>query len=326
MSLLIDWKPQDLFALEKGVIVARHALHESGLFSDEGLIQILDRHPDSALTLSTMGEDSNTFEWRDGDRNGVSGRDLLETVKQGHLWINCREILKYQPDVARLVNGVYDELEAANPRFRAEDRSANLLISSPTAIVHYHVDMPVNMLWHLRGRKRVWVYPHFDDRFASLPVIEKVCAGVWSEDVPYNHDWDKYALMFDAEPGQLITWPQLTPHRVTNLDGLNVSLSTEHKNPRARRQLNVHQANYFLRNRFGMKPSIARADGPVAHAKQALSRAVRYSAKLFDNKQEQFVYPKSFVLDPQAPRGYRLLGEAMQTAVAPHLEHELQTV
>ncbi len=30
-----------------------------------------------------------------------------------------------------------------------------------------------------------------------------------------------------TEPGQLITWPQLTSHRVVHLEGLNVSLSTE---------------------------------------------------------------------------------------------------
>ena len=323
MSLLIDWNAQDFATLEHGVLVAKHGLAESGLFTDEGLSRILDRQPDSALTLSTMGEDSNTFEWRDGDRNGVPGEQLLETVKRGHLWINCRDVLKHQPDLSRLVNDVYDELEAGHAQFSAEDRTANLLISSPSAIVHYHVDMPVNMLWHLRGRKRVWVYPHFDQRFADLPVLEKVCAGVWSEDVPYDSSWDKYALVFDAEPGQLITWPQLTPHRVTNLEGLNVSLSTEHKNARARRRLNVHQANHLLRSVFRRSPRHAEVDGFLAHAKQALARAIRYSSKLTSKKQTQFVYPKSFVVDPSQPRGYRLLRGQEDVLVAPHLADEL---
>lgn len=326
MSLLIDWNSQDFATLERGVLVAQHRLAETGLFSDEGLARILDRQPDSALTLSTMGEDSNTFEWRDGDRNGVPGQQLLETVKRGHLWINCRDVLSHQTELAQLVNDVYDELEAGNSRFRAEDRTANLLISSPSAIVHYHVDMPVNMLWHLRGRKRVWVYPHFDPRFANLPVLEKVCAGVWSEDVPYDTDWDKYALVFDAEPGQLITWPQLTPHRVTNLEGLNVSLSTEHKNARARRRLNVHQANHFLRTVMGRTPQHAEVDGCLAHVKQTLARSVRYSSKLMRKKPKQFVYPKSFVVDPNEPRGYRLLQDQKEVMVAPHLEGELISV
>lgn len=326
MSLLVAWNAADFDSLEERVLVAQHALAATGLFDDENLAEILDRQPDSALTLATMGEDSNTFEWRDGDRNGVPGDQLLEIVKEGHLWINCRQMLQHQPRLANLVNAVYDELEAGNSSFRAEDRSANLLISSPNAIVHYHVDMPVNMLWHLRGRKRVWVYPPFDGRFASLPVLEKVCAGLWSEDVPYQSEWDKYALVFDPEPGQLITWPQLTPHRVTNLEGLNVSLSTEHKNPRARRRLNVHQANHFLRSRLGWNPQSAEVDGLAAHAKQLLARVNRYSLKLRGKKQEQFEYPKSFVVDPSQPRAIRLLAREHEAVVAPHLEHEMQPV
>jgi hypothetical protein len=227
--------------------------------------------------------------------------------------------------LAELVNDVYNELEAGNPKFRAEDRTANLLISSPGAIVPYHVDMPVNMLWHLRGRKRVWVYPPFDARFASLTSLENVCTGRWSEDVPYEPEWDKYALTFDAEPGQLITWPQLTPHRVTNLEGLNVSLSTEHKNATARRRLNVHEANFLLRRRTGIAPASADVHGPVAYAKQALARVARLSSRLMKKQPPQFVYPKSFVVDPSQPRGYRLTVGDQEIAIAPHLEYELQS-
>ena len=319
MSLLVDWRADDFAALEKGVLVARHGLLQTGYFSDAGLAQILDDHPDEALTLATMGEDSATFEWRDGDRNGVSGAELLETVKRGHLWINCRQILRYQPRLADCVNQLYDELEEGNAGFRADDRSANLLISSPSAIVHYHVDMPVNMLWHVRGKKRVWVYPPFDARFAPVPMLEKVCAGLWSEEIPYDEAWDRYALVFDAEPGQLITWPQLTPHRVTNLEGLNVSLSTEHKNPRARRRLNVYQANHFLRTRLGWISQSADADGWSAHAKQTLARVVRYGGKLLRRPPQSFAYPKTFVVDPTQPRGVRVLS-GQEAIVAPHLQ------
>ncbi len=325
MSHLLDWNPETFAALEQQILVARHRLHELDLFSDEGLVEILDRQPDAALGLSTMNADSMTFEWRDGDRGGVSGEVLLETVRRGQLWINCRQLMRHQPHLAQLVNEIYDELEGGNPRFRAEDRTANLLISSPSAVVHYHVDMPVNMLWHLRGRKRVWVYPPFDTRVASLQALENVCANKWSEEIPYDPSYDQYAEVFDAQPGQLITWPQLTPHRVTNLDGLNVSLSTEHKNPAARRRLNVHQANYFLRHRLGLNPTSASIDGVQAQAKQLLARSLRYAGKLTSTKPQVFAYPKSFVVDPSEPLGYRVLdGEAGKT-VAPHMELEAVT-
>ena len=319
-NLLIDWTDNDFAAVEEGVLVARHGLEETGLFSDEALAEILDTHPSEDLSVSTMGVDPNHFDWREGHRNGVSGEELLKLVRSGQLWINCRKMLDHHPRHAAAIHALYDEIELNKPGFKAEDRTANLLISSPTAWVPYHVDMPVNMLWHIRGTKRVWVYPQFDTRFASIEVLEKVCSGEWSEDVPYDSSFDRYALVYDAQPGQLITWPQLTPHRVRNLDGLNVSLSTEHKNARARRRINVHTANYLLRKHLGKACRSIEVDGFTAHAKQALARGFRYAGKLVGKEKEQFVYPKTFVVDPHEPHGYRILDEHQDAIVARHEE------
>jgi hypothetical protein len=165
------------------------------------------------------------------------------------------------------------------------------------------------MLWHIRGRKRVWVYPHFDHRFVSQKVMELVCSGDLSEDVPYDPEFDKYALVFDVEPGQLLTWPQHAPHRVTNLEGLNVSLSTEHKNARATRRINVHLANQILRNQCGFPSTSTDVDGVAAHVKQCLARAARMYAKFTDTEKEQFVYPHSFVVDPNEPNGIRVIDQ-----------------
>ena len=189
LSLLADWTESDFQTLERGVLVARHRLAETGLFTDEALAKILDTHPAESLSISTMGHDTNRFEWREGDRNGTPGDVLLELVRENHLWINCRKMLVHQPEYAKVINSVYDELEANQPGFQARDRTANLLISSPGALVHYHVDLPVNMLWHIRGTKRVWVYPHFDYRFIAPHVLEKVCSGELTEDVPYDAEF-----------------------------------------------------------------------------------------------------------------------------------------
>ncbi len=317
-SLLKDWTGDDFNSLEKGVLLAQHRLAETGLFTDERLIEIFDTHPAEHLSVNTMGSDADHFEWREGDRNGVSGEVLLELLKTGHLWVNCRKMLDCQPAYAKVFHAVYDELERGNPAFKAEDRTANLLISSPTALVHYHVDLPVNMLWHLRGTKRVWVYPHFDYRFVAQQVIEKVCSGEYSEDVPYDAAFDNYALVYDVQPGQLLTWPQHAPHRVTNLEGLNVSLSTEHKNPRARRRINVHLANQFLRRNVGWGYQATNVDGPVAHLKQALARTVRIGQKIFAKPEVPYTYPISFKVDPDSPSGYTLLEVDEELLVAPH--------
>lgn len=298
-SFLEDWTPEDYHTLERGVILAKHSLNQDGMFSDENLAIILDEHPDDHLTISTMGDDPGVFAWIEGDRNGVSGAEIIRLVREGKLWLNLRRVLEFQSSIAKAVNEMYDELESKSLGFQARDRTANLLLSSSKAMVHYHVDMPVNMLWHIRGSKRVWVYPHFDNRFAAESVLEKVCAGVLSEDIPYDSSFDPYALVFDVQPGQLITWPQLTPHRVQNLDGMCVSLSTEHKNTRAKRRINVYEANHWLRTNLGWGYSHSRVDGFNAHLKQILSRSVRMARRVMHGPaKQQFVYNRAFKIDP----------------------------
>ncbi len=308
-SHLVDWTPQQFAALEEEIFHAKHNLHTSGLFDDENLIRLFDTHPAIDFGINTMSTSNKTFGWREGDRNGVSSETLLELLHRGHLWVNLRNVRNHHPDVRKAIDSVYDELEANNPTFQAQNRSANLLISSPGAIVYYHVDVPVNMLWHIRGRKRVWVYPPFDARFSPQEIIEKVCAAEMTEDVPYDLSFDESAQIFDVEPGQLLTWPQLTPHRVENLhDGLCISLSTEHRNPRATRRINVHLANQFLRRTLGLPCRSFEVEGPAAHTKQAVARAVRSWKKIMQSEApKKNDYQVSFKVDPESPQGFTLL-------------------
>ena len=305
--LLKDWSNDEFNTLEKGILVAKHGLAETGLFTDENLAKVLDEHPEEDMTIATMGTDPTKFEWLEGERSGASGEQLVELVHAGRLWLSLRKVLDHHPEIRKLVNEVYDELESKSSGFVAQDRTANLLISSSTAMVPYHVDIPVNMLWHIRGQKRVWVYPPFDFRFVTQTLVEKVCAGELSEDVPYDPEFEKYALSFDAEPGQLLTWPQLTPHRVQNLGGFCVSLSTEHKNARARRRISVHEANYNLRKSYPSLAKSADVESWTAYAKQAFMKLVRIRQKLEKQEKEQFVYSKVFKVDPSAEDGIVML-------------------
>ena len=134
-SLLDSWSPEQYRALEHEILLARHRLHESGLFDDENLIRMLDRHPQRDLGINTMGETATRFEWREGDRNGVPSDVLLQLVRRGRLWINLRNVMLHHPDCRDAINAMYDELEAKSPGFKADQRSANLLISSPAALV-----------------------------------------------------------------------------------------------------------------------------------------------------------------------------------------------
>jgi hypothetical protein len=82
----------------------------------------------------------------------------------------------------------------------------------------------------------------------------------------------------------------------------------------------VHSANYFFRSRCGRPCQSIAVEGIAAHAKQAVARAVRYANKFAGESKKQFVYPKTFVVDPQAPHGYRILAGQEGSVVAPHEE------
>ena len=304
-SCLVDWTQEQFDALEQGVLLARHRLHESGLFTDDALADLIDAQPEGYLTIAAMGTDENKFEWMTGERGDLSARELLRAVREHRFWLNVIRIGRFHPEYRRLIDSVYDELEARAPGFRARNRSSNLLISSPGAIVYYHIDLPVNMLWHLRGEKRVWVYPHFDNRFVSPRNIERLIRGEMAEDMPYEPWFEYYALEFDGRPGDLLTSPQNAPHRVTNGDSLNVSLSTEHHNPLASRRLNVHLANHYLRTGLGCRKLSISPHGFSARVKDLGVRALKLSERLFRRKESQpFEYRRRFIVDPDAERGF----------------------
>ncbi|MEM1063600.1 MAG: hypothetical protein AAGJ97_14845, partial [Planctomycetota bacterium] len=208
------------------------------------------------------------------------------------------KIMEQAPDYARLVDAMYDELEEHCPGFVATRRSANILISSPEALVYYHVDVPQNILWHVRGKKQVFVYPDWR-RDVDQATYEGICDVVLSEDAPYKAEFDERAEVFDIEPGQWITWPQNTPHRVTNVEGLNVSVSTEHYTPRALRHVRSIRANRTLRQ-LGLPTDSVPTEG-VGYAVRHGVFVVKRLVEKYATKKADFEYPRGFRLDLDKP-------------------------
>lgn len=256
-------------------LTGRHNLHESPLFTDDALVALLDGYPRELLFAITMGSDPSREENRLAAHDGVSGKELLEAVKRGRLWLNVTRVNLVDARYRALLDELYGELAETVPGFRPEHSQGTLLISSPGAMVYYHADGPPNVLWHIRGRKQVWVYPALDERFLARTDLEDIFSGVRHEYLPYRTDFDAHAACFDLAPGDFATWPQNAPHRVTNLDSFNVSLSSEYFTAQSRARARVYQANRFLRNRFGLRTLSTRENGASAFAKGALHAAAK---------------------------------------------------
>ncbi|MHB8624333.1 MAG: hypothetical protein ACYC9J_13720 [Sulfuricaulis sp.] len=291
-------------------LVATHNLHQLDLFNDAALIDLLDHFPRSDLYALTMGNDPRCpDENRLALTEGVSGVELLRAVKNGRLWLNITRVDRADQRYRALIDQLYAQLAAQVPGFEPNTTQGSLLISSPHALVYYHADGPGTVLWHIRGRKRVWVYPALDEQYMKREHLEDIFAGDRHEYLPYENAYDKGAMVYDLEPGQWTAWAQNAPHRVTNLDSLNVSLSTEHFTWQTRRRARVYAANRFLRVRLGLRGLSAREDGPAAILKAAALRVVRKAGLDFIQTKR---HTPTMRIDADAPNGVVALEEIVR--------------
>jgi hypothetical protein len=162
----------------------RHGFNETGLFGDECLAELIDRYPREHYVVTTMTETGGERVWRNGGFGGLGGNAVLEAIRHGRLWLCLRRLEVNDPQIGHLVDDAFTMLEKANPDLLTGRRSSSLLISSPGARVHYHADIPMVALWHIRDRKRVWLYDAHDKRHLPDEVLERVVLRETEEDIP----------------------------------------------------------------------------------------------------------------------------------------------
>ena len=241
-----------------------HGLVETGLFSDAALAEQLERHPPELFDINVFHYDQDG---RASLQTGAKGRHpgdaLLEAVKQGRVWIQMRRIQDHYPRLAEAMRQAFDELGREARGFRPIEYTGQLILSAPSASVPYHADPPGVVLFHLRGEKRIWIYPP-DETHMPCRAMEQILLEQQTEDLPYRRDMDAAATVFDLKPGLAVTWPLHAPHRIENQGSFNVSLSCDFQTWGSRITNGAHYTNGLLR----------RAGGPVRSA-EALPMAAR---------------------------------------------------
>jgi hypothetical protein len=253
--------------------VGTHALHEHALFTDEALADLLDHFPRQHLYALSMGVDlARPDQNRLAVNEGISGAELLRAVKSGRLWLNITRVDLADSRYRALIDRLFGELRSGIPGFNPSASRGTLLLSSPNAMVYYHADAAATILWHIRGRKRIWIYPALDERFMQREFLEDIFAGVRHEYAPYEPRFDEHAVSYELAPGQWATWPHNAPHRVTNLDSVNVSLTTEYVTAETTRRERVYCANRFFRTRLHAANSSSRETGSRAIGKILVHR------------------------------------------------------
>jgi len=278
-AMLTDWTDAHSKAFQKEIISFGHNLAGTGLFTDEALIALLDRHPSEKKDVCTMGVSDHPMypnKFRTGDFRNVPGKTLLAAAKAGRVWINLREAMNVHAEYKDVLDQMYGEL-AKNTGNRAFNPRGGILISSPVARVPYHFDKTETILWHVRGKKRIYLYP-LTQRFISDQAYESVISNALEDDLPYDASFDADAIVKDLAEGTALTWPLNSPHRVDN-QSFCVSVTTEYSTQESGAKNAAMLTNATLRHRLGLNPSYER-DGTLTRKVKSLAGRVLNKAGL----------------------------------------------
>jgi hypothetical protein len=252
-----------------------HSLVEQGFADDARLAETLDRYPGELFDINLYDyDDEGQVSLRTGARGRLNGAELLAAIQQGRLWVNLRGVETGWPELWTAAMAEFRKVQATYPGMRAVTNAGQLILSSPKARVPYHFDPAGVLLFHMRGRKRVFVYPGDE---AHLPErnMEQVVARQTTEELPYTLAFEGDAQVMDLEPGQALTWPLYAPHRVENLDRFCVSLSMDFQTWPSRLRNGALYTNAVARSRGGRPRFTDRMAPPELAARWAASLALK---------------------------------------------------
>ena len=251
-----------------------HEMHRSPAFSMDELAKLIENYPREHYSLVKTGARGSSRVWREGDIGDLSGRQVVDAISRGGLWLNLRNVTSVDRRYRELVDQMFAEVAAHVPGFDAPTHQAGILISSPDAQVYYHADLPGQGLIQISGRKRVYLYPNTPP-FVRPEHLEDIALFDVEVDIPYEPWYDKHAQVIDLEPGQMLNWPLNAPHRVENLGTVNISMTVSYVNQDIRRAEIVNLANGMLRHRFGYAPKSRSIRGPSYFGKAVMQKLLR---------------------------------------------------
>lgn len=300
-----DWSDEAKRDYGRKPLILSHELHQRAMFSDDGLADLLERYPRDQLGVYTMGDDPTN--WRSfvrGEPGDHSGAELLEMARTGRIWFNLRAVDRHLEDYAELRREMFEDFDrlTGQPSMKQD---LGVLISSPRVQVFYHVDIPLVLLWQIKGVKRVWIYPEKPE-FAPDEALEAIVLRETEEEFEYRPEFDDEAVVVDLEPGMVANWPLNGPHRVENHDMLNVSLSVEYLTMPAVAHANMLYFNGYMRRRFGAHPDRRRDTGARMWAKAAAARLIKLTGGKDVYRKDS---PVRFRLDPKVEGGVAYLHE-----------------
>ena len=297
-SLVRDWSADHTAKFEKDIVTFKHGLNETGLFTDDALIKLIEKHPSEMMDVCTMGDPDHPVypnRFRTGDFRDVPGSVIIDAAKAGRVWINLRKGMNLHAEYKAVLDRMYGDIGAAIGR-KPYDANGGILISSPIAKVPYHFDKTHIILWHVRGKKKIYIYPQ-EEKFIPDRAYEAKMLKYLDDDLPYTAEFEEHAKSFDLEEGQAITWPLNGPHRVDNGE-FCVSVTTEYSTQQSRIKNACMVANAALRHKFGSANGYRTMSPAQRQLKSIFGFGIKKAGLL---PSEDLADMVTFKLDPNLP-------------------------
>ena len=163
-----------------------HNMHKSPLFSMDQLAQLIEHYPREHYSLMQTGVKDGQRIWRQGDIGTFSGRQVIDAISKGGLWLNLRMVSDIDTRYHDMLGQMFAEIGEKVPEFALPHQyNAGILISAPEAQVHYHSDLPGQSLIQIAGRKRVHIYPSTPP-FVTPENLEDIQLFELELDMPYH--------------------------------------------------------------------------------------------------------------------------------------------
>ena len=91
--------------------------------------KLIENYPREHYSLVKTGASGSSRVWREGDIGNLSGRQVVEAISRGGLWLNMRNVGSVDSRYRKLIDQMFEELAAKNPGFDIPSHQESILIS-----------------------------------------------------------------------------------------------------------------------------------------------------------------------------------------------------
>jgi hypothetical protein len=98
-----------------------HEMHTSPAFSMDDLARLIEGYPRQHYSIVQTGARGSSRVWREGDLGNLGGREVIDAISRGELWLNLREVGLVDSRYRELVDRMFEEVAARCPASRCRN-------------------------------------------------------------------------------------------------------------------------------------------------------------------------------------------------------------